>query len=351
MDNEHIIAIYNRDKNIALTEFDKFMHKTNDYMNELAVKEKRYKDCDGRKLDLEVIDAMKINCEGTPFRETDIDLVSGQRFPDIVAGRHFGVEVKSTRGEKWESTGSSIIESTRVKDVDYIYMLFGKLGGTPVEFRCKPYQECLCDITVTHSPRYLINMNITPEETIFAKMGTDYESFRLSEKSVEITRKYYLDKAEQEGKLETPWWLSQEVVAPPTLKLWVDGAFEKEQQELYRALLLMLFPVEIFRSEYKNSVLWLCVRLGILKSNFRDLFTAGGQVVINGVRCSKIIQWILKLAPLVKQSLENKEWMQDLKDYNEELLNVSEPFNAWAEQVAGQYPQIKKLKEWIMATV
>lgn len=194
-------------------------------------------------------------------------------------------------------------------------------------------------------------MNITPEETIFAKMGTDYESFRLSEKSVEITRKYYLDKAEREGKLEMPWWLSQEVVAPPTLKLWVKGAFEKEQQELYRALLLMLFPVEICQSEYKNSVLWLCVRLGILKSNFRDLFTAGGQVVINGVRCPKIIKWILELAPLVKQSLENEEWMQDLKEYNEELLNVSEPFDAWAEQVARQYPRIKELKEWIMATV
>ena len=40
--------------------------------------------------------------------------------------------------------------------------------------------------------------------------------------------------------------------------------------------------------------------------------------------------------------------IDDLKDYNEELLNASNPFKVWTEQVAKQYPKIKKLKEWIV---
>ena len=349
MEDNHIIAIYNRNQGVALTEFDKFMSKTNDYMNKSAIKEKKYKDCEGKKLEMEVLEAMKINCSDTPFRESDIDLVSGQRFPDIVAGHHFGVEVKSTKSNKWESTGSSIIETTRVKDVEYIYMLFGKLGGNPVEFRCTPYQECLSDITVTHSPRYKINMDITPDNTIFSKMKMDYDTFRLSENPIELTRKYYLDKAEKEGKTQMPWWLSQEVSVPPTLTLWMNGTFTKEQQKFYRALLLMLFPYEICNSDYGRPALWLCTRMGVLKSNFRDLFTAGGRIIVeNEVECPKIIEWVLKLSPMVKQLLESKEWLFDLKDYNEELFNAENPFEVWTRQVAGQYPDIKKLEEWIV---
>ena len=94
-------------------------------------------------------------------------MVSGQRFPDIVAGQHFGVEVKSTKENKWVSTGSSIVESTRVDDVGSIYMLFGKLGGIPAEFRCKPYQNCLYDIAVTHSPLFDRHERVTRKHYIF----------------------------------------------------------------------------------------------------------------------------------------------------------------------------------------
>ena len=257
MEDNNIIAIYNRDKKVALEVFDLFMAKTNAFMNKLAIEEGRYKECDGKKLEWEVVDAMKRNCVGTPFHESDIDLISGQHFPDIVAGRHYGVEVKSTKSNKWVSTGSSIIESTREVGVEHIYMLFGKLGGNPVEFRCKPYQDCLYDIAVTHSPRYLINMDISSEKTIFSKMKVDYDSFRNADNSIEIARKYYADKAAKEGKSEMPWWLSKDVTVPPTLKLWGKGVFTKKQEELFRAQLMMLFPKEICNSDYKRSALWL----------------------------------------------------------------------------------------------
>ena len=46
-------------------------------------------------------------------------------------------------------------------------MLFGKLGGKTAEFKCRPYEDCLSDIAVTHSPRYLINMELTKEQDYF----------------------------------------------------------------------------------------------------------------------------------------------------------------------------------------
>lgn len=49
--------------------------------------------------------------------------------------------------------GGSVAEGTRVEDVEHIFILFGKLHK-PVEFRTRRYEECLCDIAVTHSPRY-----------------------------------------------------------------------------------------------------------------------------------------------------------------------------------------------------
>jgi hypothetical protein len=194
-------------------------------------------------------------------------------------------------------------------------------------------------------------MDITPDSTIFSKMKTDYDTFRLSENPIQLTRKYYLDKAEKEGKTQMPWWLSQEVSVPPTLTLWVKDTFTKEQEELYRALLLMLFPFDICNSDYKRPALWLCTRMGVLKSNFRDLYTAGGRVLVNGIECPKIIDWILKLAPLVKQLLESKEWSFDLNDYNKNLLDAANPFEAWMKQVAEQYSEIKQLRDWLKLSV
>lgn len=88
------------------------------------------------------------------------ELVSGHVFPDIILHEcNYGVEIKSTQKDAWTSTGSSIVESSRSEKANRIYLLFGKLGGEP-EFRCKPYQQCLSNIAVTHAPRYLIDMNL-----------------------------------------------------------------------------------------------------------------------------------------------------------------------------------------------
>ena len=348
MEANNIIAVYNKNKQIALQEFDLFMNKTNTYMNKLAQDTNYYVGCDSKQLEKEVLSAMKEQCKGTSFLPDDIQLVSGQRFPDIIASKHFGVEVKSTKENKWVSTGSSIVESTRIEDVNHIYMSFGKLGGKPIEFKCKPYYNCLYDIAVTHSPRYLIDMEITQERTIFSKMGIEYDKFRLSEDPISTVRSYYLEKIKKEKRMAMPWWIGSETVTSPTLRLWSGRSLDQEKQNIYKAQLLILFPTEICNSNYDRATLWLCIRHSIINTHFRDLFTAGGQVQIENCCCPAIIKRILRVAPIVKQILLEESLLFDIKDNNPDLFYAKDKYAYWVLQVSKQYPQIKQLKNWLM---
>lgn len=348
MEANNIIAVYNKNEQIALQEFDLFMNKTNTYMNKLAQDTNYYVGCDSKQLEKEVLSAMKEQCKGTSFLPDDIQLVSGQRFPDIIASKHFGVEVKSTKENKWVSTGSSIVESTRIEDVNHIYMLFGKLGGKPIEFKCKPYYNCLYDIAVTHSPRYLIDMEITQERTIFSKMGIEYDKFRLSEDPISTVRSYYLEKIKKEKRMAMPWWIGSETVTSPTLRLWSGRSLDQEKQNIYKAQLLILFPTEICNSNYDRATLWLCIRHSIINTHFRDLFTAGGQVQIENCCCPAIIKRILRVAPIVKQILLEESLLFDIKDNNPDLFYAKDKYAYWVLQVSKQYPQIKQLKNWLM---
>ena len=173
MEQENIIQIRQRDIHAANEAFSDFMSKTEHYLNEKALSTKGlYQQCSGTELETVALGALHEIAPSTPFRKEDILLVSGAKFPDIQAGVYYGVEVKSTKTDSWTSTGSSIVESTRIKEVESIYMLFGKLGGEHAEFRCRPYEQCLSNIAVTHSPRYLIDMNL--EDTVFDKMKVEY---------------------------------------------------------------------------------------------------------------------------------------------------------------------------------
>ncbi|WP_212744209.1 hypothetical protein [Maribacter sp. ACAM166] len=53
---------------------------------------------------------------GSEF-ENSIELIGGQKFPDIVAKKFYGIEVKTTTQNHWKTTGNSVLESTRVDDV------------------------------------------------------------------------------------------------------------------------------------------------------------------------------------------------------------------------------------------
>lgn len=275
MDN--LIAVKKRtDLQRSNDAFAEFMHLTETEFNLRASHNPGlYCDCSSQELEKVAVSLLKEIAPQTPFNKDEIKLVSGFRFPDIIAGKNFGVEVKSTCKNHWTSTGSSIIESTREENIENIYMLFGKLGGSPAEFRCRPYAECLYDIAVTHSPRYLINMDIPHAETIFSKMNTTYDEFRKSKTAIESVREYYYKKAKQEGKQEMPWWFSNsETVGNVNVRLW--STCSVEERKVLKAKMIILFP-EILDSQYANMALWLCSYHSIIVHNARDMMSASGQ--------------------------------------------------------------------------
>ena len=287
MDNvvENIIAIRKRDISKANEAFADFMSLTEKCLNDkVKLDHSLYKDCGGSKMEPIAVEALREVSPQTPFRKEEIKLVAGAKFPDIQAEKYYGVEVKTTSSNTWKSVGSSIVESTRIEDVSMIYMLFGKLGGDFAEFRCKPYQECLNNISLTHQPRYQIDMELKEKcrENIFQKMKIDYNDFRvLGEKEkIKKVRQYFRSEA-KEG-YEMPWWIGDEdseTSVPVTIRFLNNVSEEEKHDILVR--MFILFPEMLSnksQSKYKRAVLWLCSRRALICSNIRDFFTSGGKV-------------------------------------------------------------------------
>lgn len=337
--DENIITIKQRSETDANDAFAFLMSKTESELNDRAKSDgnqfKGISASDLERLSCQVIREM---CSGTPFRPEEVKLVSGAKFPDIVAEKYFGVEVKSTVKDHWISTGSSIVESTRDKFVENIYMLFGKLGGAP-EFKCRPYQDVLSEIAVTHCPRYLINMNLHKGDSIFDKMGTTYYDLRSSQDSIQQVRKYYRQKAIEDGKVEMPWWLSdggsEDVTTAVNVCFWKDLTPMKRLK--YQAQMFILFP-EVLNSDFDRASLWLCTTKSVLNSHMRDTFTAGGTVKkVNGNKLDKplpqIYKQLVKCARIIKLCFNDTDFInQQVAEFNPEILDGN-PYERWIVQI------------------
>lgn len=322
--SENIIAIRNRDIREANKAFAEFMNLTERYMNDFSSNHpSHYCNCSSERLEREVLEALKTTCPSTPFRQEDIKLVSGSKFPDILASKYYGVEVKSTKTKNWTSTGSSIVENTRIEDVERIYILFGRLGNNPASFKCKLYQECLSEIAVTHSPRYLIDMELPEKEDILSKMGTEYDIFRKLEEGekIEQVRRYYLNKAKKEKKTSIPWWMKG--TAPISLSFYAEQSEHLKNELKCRAFIL--FPDLLGNSTqvvFKKIALWLCNRYSLLNPSLRDMFSAGGRRDIK-IKTGEHIQ----CSALVKRLIDSKENIQKLlEDPDADLLDDIEEY-------------------------
>ena len=256
-------------------EFASFMAQVDQFLNDDATRrEDYYLSRNGAMLEEDVANAMITCAKGTPF-EGSISLVSGHKFPDIIAKKYYGVEVKSSKNG-WESTGSSIMEGTRIDGVERIFMTFGKLEK-PVSFLSKPYEECLSEIAVTHSPRYKINMHLSPGETIFDKIGIPYDTLRQLDDPIKPVADYYRNRLKPGEAL---WWAPEQdpnEAVSTTVRSWNN--LSKEEQNAFIGKAYALFP-EITdphnRAKYNSLGLWL-VTQGIYHPNVRDSFSAGGK--------------------------------------------------------------------------
>lgn len=261
------------------TAFKNLMIKTDDFLN-LAAKdnEEYFQRRTPKLLEEDVCEALIKCAKGTQFENT-IKLVSGMHFPDIIVNNFYGVEVKCTTKNHWISTGNSILESTRNPSIEKIFMTFGKLGS-PVQFKSKPYEQCLSEIAVTHYPRYRIDMCLKEGETIFDKMGIGYDELRKLENPISQISKYYKSKLKPGESL---WWSpdeqeSEEKTLPIAVRLF--STLTKEEKDICRVFMVALFPSILGKSQtkYDEPSLWLLTQKGIFSTHIRDEFSSGGKV-------------------------------------------------------------------------
>ena len=150
-------------------------------------------------------------------------------------------------------------------------MTFGKLGGNPC-FLSKPYEECLSGIAVTHMPRYLIDMRLSKEDTIFAKMGIPYDELRQMDNPITPVSKYYRSRLKPGESL---WWAGDAVeeAISMTIRLWKNLTVDEKRK--YTIYGCVNFP-EVFGGNYDRYSLWLTSQ-GVVDPHIRDQFSAGGQ--------------------------------------------------------------------------
>jgi len=275
-----MIISSNREPN--LEEFQALVNTATTRLNDDAKSKASYYITRGaQKLEDDVLWFLENSARGTKFEGT-IEKISGQHFPDIVAAKYYGVEVKSSKDEKWISLGGSVNESTRADGVERIFLTFGKLTN-PVEFRSRPYEDCLAEVVATHYPRYKIDMKLGKGETIFDKMRTSYDDLRNADNPVGEIVKYYKGQL-KDG--ESLWWIDNTRVeenATASMKVRLWSSLPNEERLQLKTSLFVLFPDILStknNKKYGKAVLWLASHHGVVDSSFRDNFSAGGKVTL-----------------------------------------------------------------------
>ena len=235
----------------------------------------------------------------------------GHHFPDITIylgnGSRilkYGVELKSTQGNTWTINGGSFFESVSDPDYEEIYVLFGKIKKGKEEHysvRFKPYWESLVDIVVTHSPRYLIDLD--NHKSIFHSL-VEYQMVRNLSKP---DKTKWVQKYLQENAGGGTWYLPDQI--PP--QDFSNLSSQQKQKLISEAYIL--FPADLLKPRSANyqkiSAFWL-EQYYVYTTNIRDKFSASGKKTLHGVLVPHTIFALANSSELIKEriSLASKEF-------------------------------------------
>lgn len=204
-----------------------------------------------------------------------------QAFPDIALGE-YGVEVKFTLNDTWRSVANSVLETQRIESVKDIYIIFGKMGGTP-EVKWADYERSVIHVRTSHVPRFEVEIasaKTEPKKSLFEDMGIRYDDFRKLEMREKM--KYiraYAKKIHPDGRL---WWIEggdsdTEHSTPIQARLYTNLTMQEKTR--LRAEAALLCPKIVMsgrsRSKYDDMVLYLLTYHGVICHQARDLFSAG----------------------------------------------------------------------------
>jgi len=200
-----------------------------------------------------------------------------QAFPDIAVGA-FGIEVKFTTNDTWRSVANSVLETNRIHDVKKVYLVFGKMGGTP-QVKWGDYEKSVIHVRTSHVPRF--EVEIAAEYSLFDRMAVPYDEFR----NLSMEDKMRHIRAYARGRLrpgERMWWLEDNPdepghTLPLQARLYTKLPIEEKTRLRAEAALLCPKIVQSGRSrdKYDDAVLYLLTYHGVLCHQARDLFSAG----------------------------------------------------------------------------
>jgi len=199
-----------------------------------------------------------------------------QAFPDIAVG-NFGVEVKFTLNDTWRSVANSVLETNRIDTVEKIYLIFGKMGGTP-EVKWGDYEKSVIHVRTSHVPRF--EVEISADRSLFELMGISYDRFRnlKMEEKMRYIRTYARSRLQHGERL---WWLEDNIdtehAIPIQARLYTNLPMEEKTRLRAEAVLLCPSIVKSGRSKnkYDDAVLYLLTYHGVICHQARDLFSAG----------------------------------------------------------------------------
>ena len=305
--------IYLEDKTALKYDFEELLSRTRHSILDSFNSRSDIEKLSGNEFENIVFENSLLASKGTSF-ENKLRHTTDREFPDIVAEKLFGIEVKATKKDNWQSIGNSILETSRVENIEKIYMFFGKLGGHP-DIKYRNYEDCLKDITVTHYPRYKIDMLLPEGDSIFKKMNTTYDNLRSAMNPISLIRTYYKQQMNGGSAL---WWIDDDSDNMPALSPLIKNFSElslKERDDI-KAIIFCLFP-EIFSTsinKFERIPAFLVSQFGVVSHNLRDYFTAGGQKFINykhiDIKVPRIIFEFYQLRQKIRHVLLNTERTQ-----------------------------------------
>jgi hypothetical protein len=207
--------------------------------------------------------------------ENKIILHSGRKFPDIVfENSKFGVEIKTAQ-KGWSCLGNSVAASTLVDGIDQVYLIFCS-GVNNFQVRYGRYEDAVSSVEVTHSPRYMLDMDTPLGGSYLYRIGKTLSEMLALDDPISCV----VDEARRNLKKgERIWWISEGVSAPLRIRLW--KAVKSQEKKTLIASAFALFPSQILRApraDYSSFALWLIQRHSILHSNVRDDFSSGGRL-------------------------------------------------------------------------
>lgn len=270
---------------------------------------------------------------------------NSHKFPDIVAHveerKSLGVEVKtiSTKNNSWKIMGGSIMESTRIPDVSRIHVFCAR--QKPFEIKYRPFEDCVENVAVTHSPRYMLNMEL--EKSLFSALNTSYDKVRKMRNPFDAFKDYVAKNQKTDKENENSdfglWWYSpkaeefsaQDLVEEKFANSLVNNnvLFWKKLPQKSRAALrieTIIACPSVIAGEYENACNFLLQRRGVVCASFRDIYSAGGKDIVEGAEVPRIIvhlsEWSADIAEAFSK-MEGKKPLSAFHDWAESVMRQS----------------------------